>query len=196
MTLIFPYTSFILTPFVLSQRSKDTVKIKITNKTDSETVIPPKFLVKLKLLNLSDLKEGKIELAKIIARGNKEETQFYYKTGQDKIMSQKPALKIILMNKNTEANNRAQGYSKTQLNLLEMASNNKISATSFMMNAKRRENQRINCYAFDNIAYRDGIDKKTYIPLFINNLRVIACANSGSDLSIMQLNLFKRLFKN
>ncbi len=196
MSLIFPKSSFILTPFAISQRSRDQIKVKITNKADTQTVLPPKFSVQLKLLSLSELKEGKIELAKIIGRSKPGETQFYYKTGQDKIMSHSPALKVTLVDKNTDANNRAQQYSKTQLNLLEMASNSRISATSFMININRNKNQRINCYAFDNIAYRDGIDKKTYIPLFINNLRVIACADSGSDLSIMQLNLFKRLFKN
>ena len=160
MNLIFPTSSFILTPFALSQRSKDPVKAKITNRADTPTVLPPKFTMRLKLLSLSDLKEGKIELANIIGRSKQGETQFYYKTGQDKIMSQAPALKVFLINKNAGTNNNAQQYSQTQLNLLEMASNSKISATSFMINVNRREIQRINCYAFDNIAYRDGIDKK------------------------------------
>ena len=80
MNLFFPNSSFILTPFVISQRSRDQIKVKITNRADTQTVILPKFSVRLKMLSLSDLKEGKIELSKIIARNKPGETQFYYKT--------------------------------------------------------------------------------------------------------------------
>ena len=35
MNLIFPTSSFILTPFAISQRSKDHIKVKITNRADT-----------------------------------------------------------------------------------------------------------------------------------------------------------------
>jgi hypothetical protein len=38
------------------------------------------------------------------------------------------------------------------------------------------------------------VNKKTYFALFIKNCRVIACSDSGSDLTLIQFSLFKKLF--
>jgi hypothetical protein len=83
-----------------------------------------------------------------------------------------------------------------KIDLLEMAENSSISATSFMININHQRPEQIQLYAFDNQIHRDGIDRKTYFPVYINNYRVVVCADSGSDLTIIQLSLFKKLFKN
>ena len=36
-------------------------------------------------------------------------------------------------------------------------------------------------------------EKKVYIPTYVNNLRVVGCVDSGSDLTIMHFSLFNRL---
>ena len=43
---------------------------------------------------------------------------------------------------------------------------------------------------------REGLDKKIYFPIFINNYRVLTCVDNGSDLTLMHASLFKKLFKN
>jgi hypothetical protein len=52
----------------------------------------------------------------------------------------------------------------------------------------------VNLYAYENRAYSEGVNKKTYFTVFIKNFRIIACADSGSDLTLMQINLFKNIF--
>ena len=38
--------------------------------------------------------------------------------------------------------------------------------------------------------------RKIYIPLYLNNIRTIGCMDSGSDITILQEGLFKRIYKN
>jgi len=74
--------------------------------------------------------------------------------------------------------------------LLEMAEKANISATSFTVQAY---NSPPKCLS---VSYREGLDKKLFIPVYISNYRVIACLDSGSDLTIMQIGLYKSIFKN
>ncbi len=51
------------------------------------------------------------------------------------------------------------------------------------------------CYfTEDKVSESYNLEKKIYCPIIINNYRVIACINNGSDLTVMQYNLFKYIF--
>ena len=39
-------------------------------------------------------------------------------------------------------------------------------------------------------------DKKIYIPVYLNRYRAVGCVDSGSDLTLIHLSLFKKIFKN
>ena len=74
-----------------------------------------------------------------------------------------------------------------------MASYSDISATSYCVSTGSQS--RINCYATnDSFNMQYSIERKIYCPVFINKLRVIACIDNGSDLSVMQYSLFKSIF--
>jgi hypothetical protein len=64
-----------------------------------------------------------------------------------------------------------------EINLIKMAENPEISATAY---SKSRKN----------------LDKKIYFAVFMNKLRVIACLDSGSDLTLMQEALYIKIFKS
>ena len=81
---------------------------------------------------------------------------------------------------------------KTQINLLEMADLANISATSYTVHLEYQPDT-LRCITLEN---RIGIDKKLYIRLNINTQRVMACLDNGSDLTLMQHDLFTRLFQH
>ena len=104
------------------------------------------------------------------------------------------------INKQATLNDSIQGqghekYSPTQLNLIKMAEESQISATSYGITVGAQP-QNLKCFSVSNPNLRQGLDQKVYLSLFINNLRVIACADSGSDLTLMQESLFKSLVGN
>ena len=80
----------------------------------------------------------------------------------------------------------------TQINLLEMADLANISATSYTV-CLENQPETLKCIILEN---RVGIDKKLYIRLNINAQKVIACLDNGSDLTLMQHDLFNRLFQH
>jgi hypothetical protein len=49
-------------------------------------------------------------------------------------------------------------------------------------------------YAYENRPYTEGVNKKTYFSVYIKIFRVVACADSGRDLTLMQISLFKNIF--
>ena len=74
-----------------------------------------------------------------------------------------------------------------------MASYSDISATSYCVNAGSQS--KIVCFSVnDNFNVQHNIERKIYCPVFINKLRVVACIDNGSDLSVMQYSLFKSIF--
>ena len=81
----------------------------------------------------------------------------------------------------------------TQINLLEMASDSKISATAYGIQVGDQSNI-LKCFAIDNPLLRQGLDRKVYFSAYINNTRVTACTDSGSDLTLMQERLFNKIF--
>jgi hypothetical protein len=82
----------------------------------------------------------------------------------------------------------------TQVNLLEMAKYSDISATAFTLNVGSQS--KLNCYFVEenNLHENMALENKAFCAIYINKLRIIACIDSGSDLTIMQSNLFKRIF--
>jgi hypothetical protein len=81
--------------------------------------------------------------------------------------------------------------SKTQLNLVEMAQQSDLSATSYNV---QMEEQPLQCLVVNMPDIREGLDKKLYFTLFMNNFRMIGCIDSGSDLTILQERHFNIIF--
>ena len=88
-----------------------------------------------------------------------------------------------------QGHKNSKKLNQTQFNLIEMASHSSISATSYGLNVKMG-NQPLSCYTVDNPNLRVGLDRKIYFAAFINKQRIIACVDSGSDLTLMQENHF------
>jgi dUTPase len=96
-----------------------------------------------------------------------------------------------------QATNRShtENLNKTQLNLIKMAENSDISATSYMLSqGSQNRNRNLRCYALNDPRDRQGLDRKIHFPVYINKFRVVACSDSGSDLTLMQENLFYKIF--
>jgi len=81
-----------------------------------------------------------------------------------------------------------KNHSTTQLNLIKMAEDSQISATSFSITLGS-QSQTLKCFTVSNPNLRVGLDKKVYLPMYINNKRVVACSDSGSDLTLMQVSI-------
>jgi hypothetical protein len=81
-------------------------------------------------------------------------------------------------------------YTRTQLNLIEMAQQSTLSATSF---ALQMENQPLQCLVINMPDIREGLDKKLYIRMYVNNFRFTGCIDSGSDLTVMQERHYKTI---
>ena len=83
----------------------------------------------------------------------------------------------------------------TQVNLLEMAKYSEISATSYMLTLGSQSKP--NCFLIEENDFKgQALEEKAFCALYINKLRVVACIDSGSDLTIMQMDLFNRIFAN
>jgi transposase InsO family protein len=74
--------------------------------------------------------------------------------------------------------------------LLEIAGMGNISATSYML--RQMSSQDTN-FIFRN-ASKNKNEKKIYIPIYLNKFRLIACTDTGSDVTLMQNSLFKTIF--
>ncbi len=86
--------------------------------------------------------------------------------------------------------NNSQNLSQTQINLIKLATHSDISATAFMVNHQPVRK----CLAYPNESAKWGSERKTYIPLYIGQTRVVVCVDQGSDVNLMQKNLFVKLF--
>jgi hypothetical protein len=76
-----------------------------------------------------------------------------------------------------------------------MAAYADISATSYMVSVGSQS--KIACYfTEDKVSESYNLEKKIYCPIIINNYHVIACIDNGSDLTVMQYNLFRDIFAN
>jgi len=67
-----------------------------------------------------------------------------------------------------------------------MATLSKISATAFTINKHLQPKRTIYQISDD--------DKKIYIPIYLNKFRVVGCVDSGSDLTLMHVSLYKKVF--
>ena len=201
--IIFPEFQLSIQPMLLSPNNNIPLEIKISNLSDKAITTPRNFSTEMSMITLKGSQELKIELAKIMKKSQQtvvtNPSQITYQglilltTAQAQKFSSASAQAITLQHDpNLDLNS---SYSQTQLNLLEMAHNNGLSSKAYMLIVDSQERLRLQCFAFENMTFKDGIDKKTYFPTFINNMRVIACADSGSDLTLMQFGLFKKIFK-
>ena len=79
--------------------------------------------------------------------------------------------------------------------LFEIAGYKNISATAFMARINNNiENRRK--IVKGTIYQVSETDKKIYIPVYLNRYRAVGCVDSGSDLTLIHLSLFKKIFKN
>jgi hypothetical protein len=82
-----------------------------------------------------------------------------------------------------------------------MAGYGNISATSFMVwqdsesgrNSITEEDKQI---LIDKTSYIGDTDNKIYIPVYLRNYRVVGCVDSGSDLTIMHLSIYMKIFRD
>ena len=83
--------------------------------------------------------------------------------------------------------------------LLSLAGYGKISATSYSINACLTNTCCMNSACHTNNTVTNmlvDVDNKIYIPVFIKNYRIVGCVDSGSDITIMHMNLFTKIFRN
>ena len=189
-------TIFEIQPSIFKVTTPTKIYLSIYNTEYSVTETPPNFYISMYLINLDESEDLRIEWAKIEKYRLKILPEYdnqyllspYQATKFDK------ARKIKIFLKYCERITNDPPYSQNQLDLFEIAKNSGISATAFMLSTSHLGSNRIRLFAFDNNTIRDGIDKKTYFPIFIYNHRIVVCADSGSDLTIIQLSLFNKNF--
>jgi len=188
--LIFPEIQIYVHPMIITSKYKDELILKITNNTDKDANLPPGGLIPLHLISLSGNQLLKIELAKCLIKYPNGAS--YLTAGNTKKFATASFIDFTLLHNKTTPSMEPE-----QLNLLEMAENKIISATSFMVAVKpATTTEQFYCFIIDQISQPENLAKKLHLPLYVNRFRVIACADSGSDVTIMQLSLFKRLFPN
>ena len=71
-----------------------------------------------------------------------------------------------------------------------MAGYANISATSFMLRITKQKDLKATVYSIHDKS------KKIFISMFLNRYRTIGLVDNGSDLTLMQYSLFKKLNKN
>jgi hypothetical protein len=84
---------------------------------------------------------------------------------------------------------------------MEMAGYGKISATSYLLTSGDRRikasfkkgKPTYKCFMTHSLP---GADRKLYIPIFINKFRIVGCVDTGSDMTILHMSYFKKIFKN
>jgi hypothetical protein len=78
----------------------------------------------------------------------------------------------------------------TQVNLVEMAALANISATSYSLSTIYEEEcqPKLCCYVVDDMYSTNfSLERKSFCALYINRLRVIACIDNGSDLTLFNM---------
>ena len=96
----------------------------------------------------------------------------------------------------TEKNNTTQTANtgeKLSDKLMRMAGYGNISATAYMIRS-RGATPSLNQHPTVCQVDQDKV-RKIYIPLYVNNKRVIGCMDSGSDITIMHEGMFNRIFQ-
>ena len=77
--------------------------------------------------------------------------------------------------------------------LMRMAGYQNISATACMIKRPLLpQKQKV----FSTYEIEEDKVRKIYVPLYLNNVRTIGCMDSGSDITILQEGLFRRIYKN
>jgi hypothetical protein len=166
------------------------ITISITNLTEKEVVVPQQWLITAYIVEIKGERDLKIEMAKIIKR-NKDNPSLNGAI-PDKLAQKFLETKVIPVQlpKHDEVSRQPENENL----LLKQADHYRYSATSFMLSVGDQVRPVVNLYAYENRAHMDHVNKKTYFAVYIKNFRVIACADSGSDLTLMQHSLFKNIF--
>jgi hypothetical protein len=155
------------------------IRVNITNLTEREVHLLPQPLVKVYIINITGDRELKIETAKIILKTKKNPELngiITEKLAQSFLISNIVSLLLpdnasvkTVQNRDTE-------------NIFSQAALHSFSATSYMLSVRDQGPSVVNLYAYENRTYSEGVNKKTFFTVFIKNFRIIACADSGSDL--------------
>jgi len=196
--VIFPKSTFSIQPAIFKASHMTNITLKISNCEEHKLPTPHDFQISMFLIDIKLSPQLKIEWANLSKKLNKDSPfpkgMVFLTTHLSSKFMETERIKIILQNDDSARIDPP--YLSERLDLLEMAENSKISATSFMIHLQPDINNKIRLFAFDNQTIRMGVDRKTYFPIYINNLRVVACADSGSDLTLIQSSLFNKLFPN
>lgn len=184
---IYPTYRLKLQPSLISPNSNNTVKCKIQNLTDKNVQIPQGYKITIFIIQSNQL--FSTEIWKLKQKGEEFHGQINISTVTAKKLDELEKRKIRLT-KTVPVQN------SIDTSLINLATPPEISATACMVMLGDQLKETLQCYAVDNVVYKEGIDRKTYFPVIINSYRVIACADNGSDLTLMQLSLFKKLFSN
>ena len=78
--------------------------------------------------------------------------------------------------------------------LMEMAGYRHISATACMVKVGRTSILSNSTSTEPGKKSDSDIVKKIYIPVYLNNTRVVGCMDSGSDITILQQSMYSRIF--
>jgi hypothetical protein len=162
--------------------------IKVTNLTEHEIGVTPQKIIPMYIINIKSRQDLRIELNKILNKTNRDNDPAMYIT--DKTAEKFLTAQLV------EIGSLVQHIHQTpkNTNILKHAEEATFSATAYMIRAEDQNNIIYDIVAYENRAYSDTVNKKTYFPIYIKNMRVIACADSGSDLTLIQLSLFRKLF--
>ena len=78
--------------------------------------------------------------------------------------------------------------------LMEMAGYRHISATACMVKVGRTSILSNSSSTDPGTTPNTDLVKKIYIPVYLNNIRVVGCMDSGSDITILQQSMYNRIF--
>jgi hypothetical protein len=182
------------------------IRVKVLNPSDTEIIIPRGIKTPYYVIDKPLDRDLQKEIKKAVTKAQKSKpsealkvldfpTQLVKKLITETQLKEYHNIRSDTLNK--DARIEAQPPPKREVNLIKFAED-KFSATAYMLNinASSQDKHQIQLYAFDNLTLKEGTDRKTYAPLFINNIRTVACIDTGSDLTLMQVTLFKKIFPN
>jgi Reverse transcriptase (RNA-dependent DNA polymerase)/RNase H-like domain found in reverse transcriptase/Integrase zinc binding domain len=167
------------------------IQANITNLTEKEIYLTAQPIVSVYIINIKGDQTLKIETAKIILKTKKNPDVNGMIT--EKLAQNFLSAKIKNLALPSNQLDKTCPIHETE-NIFSQAALHPFSATSYMISVRDQGHSIFNIYAYENRAYTEGVNKKTYFSVYIKNFRVVACADSGSDLTLMQISLFKNIF--
>ncbi len=166
---------------LIDQGFNNELKMVVENTKDKNLNIKPGIAICQLLIipsNVPTISKHWIEPAKTRGEFGSTGQKFVKRTSNESI---KVKLKNISEENKLESND--------PLNLMQLAKHSHLSATAFMLTGA----QSISCLSINFPYFKEGANKKIYLDLFINNKKMVSCADSGSDLTLMQESMYKRV---